>query len=86
MADVKPVITDLSSAALVEELAGLGFKPFATVQIVEWLYQKRVPSFEEMTNLSKEARQKLSDHFAFSSTKVSDLKTSIDGTCLFVFE
>ena len=34
-------------------------KPFRGDQIFNWLYKKRVNSFDEMTNLSKELRDKL---------------------------
>lgn len=34
-----------------------GEKPFRATQIFEWLYEKRVTSFDEMSNLSKELRE-----------------------------
>ena len=36
-----------------------GEKPFRATQIYEWLYNKRVKTFDEMTNLSKQLRDKL---------------------------
>ena len=83
---MKPVITNFSRSALKGELATLGLKSFAATQVLQWLYQKRATSFEEMTNLSAENRQKLAEHFQIASTKVLDIKNSSDGTCLFLFE
>lgn len=40
-----------------------GEKKFRADQIWEWLYRKRVQSFEEMTNLSKDLIAKLNDQF-----------------------
>ena len=41
-----------------------GQQKFRAKQIFEWLYQKRVNSIDEMTNLSKDLRQVLKDNFA----------------------
>ena len=82
----KTVITDLSITSLKESLQSLGFKSYAAAQILQWLYQKRVTFFEEMSNLSENNRQKLADHFEMASTKVLNIKNSSDGTCLFLFE
>ena len=44
-----------------------GQQKFRAKQIFEWLYQKRVNTIDEMTNLSKELRQTLKDHFAMTT-------------------
>jgi len=80
------VVTDLSPSLVKETITGLGLKPFVATQILEWLYQKKITSFEEMSNLSQANRKLLAEHFQFSSTRVADLKYSTDGTCLFLFE
>lgn len=41
-----------------------GDKKFKAFQIFEWLYQKRVKSFEEMTNIKKEVQEKLNSEFS----------------------
>ncbi|NQD52839.1 23S rRNA (adenine(2503)-C(2))-methyltransferase RlmN, partial [Bacillus altitudinis] len=55
-------------------------------QIFEWLYEKRVTSFDEMSNLSKELREKLKDQFAITTLKTVIKQTSQDGTIKFLFE
>ncbi|SDH92093.1 23S rRNA (adenine(2503)-C(2))-methyltransferase RlmN [Alteribacillus bidgolensis] len=59
---------------------------FRADQIFEWLYQKRVESFEEMTNLSKTLRQKLIDAFSITVLKEAARQESSDGTVKLLFE
>ena len=46
------------------------YKKYRAIQIMEWLYEKRVNSFELMTNLGKDLIQKLSSDFYFDSLKI----------------
>ena len=41
----------------------LGLPKFAGKQMAEWLYQKDISSIEAMTNLSKKAREILSEKY-----------------------
>ncbi|OLO40843.1 23S rRNA (adenine(2503)-C(2))-methyltransferase RlmN [Alkalihalophilus pseudofirmus] len=59
---------------------------FRAGQIYEWLYSKRVESFEEMTNLSKELRMKLVEQFNLTTLKTVTKQESSDGTIKFLFE
>ncbi|MCM3034675.1 23S rRNA (adenine(2503)-C(2))-methyltransferase RlmN [Bacillus pumilus] len=61
-------------------------KPFRAAQIFEWLYEKRVTSFDAMSNLSKELREKLKAQFAITTLKTVIKQTSQDGTIKFLFE
>ncbi|MCY8603733.1 23S rRNA (adenine(2503)-C(2))-methyltransferase RlmN, partial [Bacillus sonorensis] len=63
-----------------------GEKPFRATQIFEWLYDKRISSFDEMTNLSKELRTKLKEQFVLTTLKTAVKQTSQDGTMKFLFE
>ena len=82
---MKPDITDISIKQLPATLGLLGLKPYAVSQIVAWLYKKRVSSFEEMTNLSKDAREILRNHFSLLHLKLGKIQQSADGTKKFVF-
>ncbi|MBU4484921.1 23S rRNA (adenine(2503)-C(2))-methyltransferase RlmN [bacterium] len=68
---------------LVDEL---GLKKYASDQLLIWVFQKKVRSFDEMTNLSKEAREKLSDKCEISRLKISKVQESTDGTKKYLFE
>jgi 23S rRNA (adenine2503-C2)-methyltransferase len=61
-------------------------KPFRAEQIFDWLYKKRAASFEDMSNLSKELRDKLFNHFQITTLQTVIQQTSSDGTIKFLFE
>ncbi|MDQ0215077.1 23S rRNA (adenine2503-C2)-methyltransferase [Oikeobacillus pervagus] len=82
----QPSIYSLQLQELKEWLQAQGEKPFRAEQIFEWLYQKRVTTFEEMSNLSKALRQKLSEHFTLTTLNTIIEQTSADGTIKFLFE
>ncbi|MEC7262288.1 MAG: 23S rRNA (adenine(2503)-C(2))-methyltransferase RlmN [Bacteroidota bacterium] len=57
-----------------------GDKAFRGNQVYEWLWQKSAHSFEAMTNVSKETRQMLEDHFVINHIRVDQMQRSSDGT------
>jgi 23S rRNA (adenine2503-C2)-methyltransferase len=70
---------------LEEELRKLGESPYRAGQIADWLYQKRVKSFDEMTDLSRDLRAQLANQFAFSNINVVRVLGSHDTTRKFLF-
>jgi 23S rRNA (adenine2503-C2)-methyltransferase len=58
----------------------LGEKKFRTKQVYEWLWQKHAHSFADMTNLSKDLRQKLGENFTLPALTVNATQYSADGT------
>ncbi len=71
---------------LKELLAGWGEKPFRAAQIFSWLHEKRVASYEEMTNVSKALREKIAEECELTAIKEIDRLESVDGTKKFLFE
>ncbi|MGE7672472.1 23S rRNA (adenine(2503)-C(2))-methyltransferase RlmN [Lysinibacillus sp. NPDC094403] len=61
-------------------------KPFRAAQIFDWLYNKRVKTFEEMSNLSKGLREKLEANFALTTLSTIIKQESKDGTIKFLFQ
>jgi len=55
-----------------------GEKPFRAAQIYDWIYVKDALSFEDMTNMSKELRDKLSEQFSFPVIKLLTTQESED--------
>jgi 23S rRNA (adenine2503-C2)-methyltransferase len=53
-------------------------------QIADWLYQKRVQSFDEMTDLPQEFRSRLADQFEFSQSEIVRVLGSHDTTRKFL--
>ncbi len=76
----KKNIRHLSLSELEEYFGSIGDKKFRAKQAYEWIWQKHAHSFEEMTNLSKELRQRLADDFSFPALKVDATQYSADGT------
>ena len=72
-----------------EELKALvaeeGLPGFTARQIAQWLYVKKVRSIEEMTNLSKAARARLSEKYEVGVTPYAGLQVSTDGTKKYLF-
>lgn len=55
-----------------------GEKPFRAAQIFDWIYEKGAPSFEAMTNVSKELRSKFASQFTFPVIKLLRTQESED--------
>lgn len=79
-------IKSLTVEELEQELTGMGEKAFRGRQVFQWMHQKLADSFEEMTNLSKELRQRLAAEQELVALKQVDVKRSnIDGTRKYLF-
>ncbi len=63
----------------------LGLPKFGGKQIADWLYKKEISTIDEMTNLSKKARELISEHFEFGLIPPSRVQTSKDGTRKYLF-
>jgi len=73
-------IRHLSLHDLEQLFEALGEKKFRARQVWEWLWQKHAHSFAEMTNLSKDLRQKLGENFSLPALAVDATQYSADGT------
>ena len=63
----------------------LGLPAFTATQLAEWMYKKRVSGFAEMTNLSKQAREKLEAAYELDLKAPVSVQTSIDGTKKYLY-
>ena len=79
-------IKDYNLDELTKELEKLGEKKYRAEQIFKWLYVERVKSFDEMTNLSLELREKLKSNFDICNFKIVKKLVSKDGTIKYLFE
>lgn len=80
------MIKDLDLEELKIFLGELGEKPFRAKQVFEWMF-KDVKGFNDMTNLSKDLRNKLEENAELFTLKTIDVKESRrDGTKKFLFE
>jgi 23S rRNA (adenine2503-C2)-methyltransferase len=83
---MKPFVYDYTLEEWQEWVKSVGESAFRAGQIFDWLYVKRVSSFEEMTNLSKQLRTKLEEQFEFVTLSEIAKQQSQDGTVKFLFE
>lgn len=73
-------IRTLSLADIEEYVNTIGEKKFRARQIYDWIWLKPVQSFEGMSNLSKELRQRLATDFTLPGLTVDATQYSADGT------
>ena len=82
---VSPAIKSLTLEELTADFARHGEPAYRAKQVTDWLYQKRVGSFAEMTNLPAEVRRRLTDEFRFVKPEVVRVLGSRDATRKFLF-
>ena len=66
----------LTKEELEQYFVSIGEKKFKATQVFEWLYQKRVTTIEEFSNIKKEVREQLQKDFSLELPKV--IKREID--------
>lgn len=71
---------------LQEIVSDLGLPRFNAGQIARWLYVTRVTDIEQMTNLSKTARAKLSERYCVGRKSPLQAQKSADGTIKYLFD
>lgn len=83
---MKTDIKALTIEKLNDELTALSLPKFRAKQIFKWLHQTNCVSFDDMTNIGKELREKLSERYYISSCEIEDkLVSKLDGTVKYLF-
>ena len=86
MIEEKADIKSMTLQELEERLKTQGMPSFRAKQIFQWLHEKQVDSFEEMTNLSKELRVQMAREYELVVLKTEAVEISkIDGTRKYLF-
>lgn len=70
---------------LKELVVKIGLPAFTGGQIAQWMYVKRVKSIDEMTNISKAGREKLSEMYDLGVEEALGCSISSDGTKKYLF-
>lgn len=73
-------IRKLSLEQLIDRLVEMGEKSFRAKQIYEWLWKKSAIDFDQMSNLSKDLRDRLKENFTINNVQVKTFQTSADRT------
>lgn len=71
-------IYDYSLIDLENYFIDKGDKKFKGQQVFDWLYRKRVFSFDDMTNLKKEVIDDLKDSFMIRTLKIATVERDVD--------
>ena len=79
-------IKDYDLAELKQEFIQMGEKPFRAEQVFKWLYESKVNSFDDMTNLSLELREKLKQNYEMHNFNILRKQESADGTIKYLFD
>lgn len=82
---MKKYLLGLSLSELTQIAQDLGLPKFVGKQICGWIYEKHVQSIDEMTNLSKVARQRLSEQYEIGACASVDQMESRDGTIKYLY-
>ena len=75
----------MTPAELKTVVQELGMPAFTAKQIAQWLYVKHVASIDEMTNLSKQNRERLAQQYEVGLMAPIDCQRSKDGTVKYLF-
>ena len=63
----------------------IGSKKFHAQQLFSWLYEKRVESYSEVTNIKKDLLEKISNDYSIDRLKIVDVQEDVD-VCKYLFE
>ena len=80
------VLLGKTLAELQEVALSVGLQKFAGKQLAEWLYVRRVTSFDEMTNISLKGREALKANYTIGRHAPVKEAVSIDGTRKYLFQ
>ncbi|MBQ9065039.1 MAG: 23S rRNA (adenine(2503)-C(2))-methyltransferase RlmN [Blautia sp.] len=82
---MKPDIRSMNKEELISLMEELHEKPFRAGQIFSWLHRSLVENYDEMTNLPKSLREKLSEYPLNIPETVTVQKSEKDGTRKYLF-
>lgn len=75
----------MTLAGLQSVVKNLGMPGFAAKQIASWLYDKKVTSIDEMTNLSLKHRELLKEEYEVGGAEPIEAMRSVDGTVKYLY-
>lgn len=83
---MKKNIKDYNLDDLKNEFINLNEKPYRAEQVFKWIHEANVTSFDEMTNISIELREKLKNEFSLCIYNILRKQESSDGTKKYLFD
>ena len=83
--NTKKRLLGLTPKELKAVVVSLGMPAFTGKQLAQWLYEKHVGTIAEMTNISKQNRERLEQEYEVGLTPPLDCQRSKDGTVKYLF-
>ena len=81
----KKRLLGLTPTELKAVVGSLGMPAFTARQLAQWLYEKHAKSIDDMTNISKQNRQRLAEEYEVGALAPIDCQRSKDGTIKYLF-
>ena len=81
----KRPLLGLTLSELQNVVKNLGMPGFSAKQIASWLYDKKVISIDEMSNLSLKHRELLKEIYEVGAKAPVDAMRSVDGTVKYLY-
>ena len=82
--DKKPLL-GMTLAELKSLAKDLGMPTFTGAQMAKWLYTQHVSDIDQMTNISRQNRERLSSEYKIGAMPPTDSQQSVDGTIKYLF-
>ncbi|MDH4101101.1 MAG: 23S rRNA (adenine(2503)-C(2))-methyltransferase RlmN [Nitrospirota bacterium] len=79
-------LKELDAQGLTDFVQGLGLEAYRSRQLRDWIYRKRASTFDEMTNISREVREKLKGEAFIGEPTLLEARRSSDGTTKLLLE
>jgi 23S rRNA (adenine2503-C2)-methyltransferase len=83
---MKVNLLDYDAEQMTAYLTALGEKPFRTKQLLKWLHQRGVSSFDEMTDVAQSLRAHLHAGAQVQALPIASEQASTDGTVKWLFD
>ena len=71
-------IYGLTLEELEEYFLSIGSRKFHALQLFSWLYEKRIESFDEVTNIKREVIDRIKNDYSIDRLKIVDVQNDVD--------
>jgi 23S rRNA (adenine2503-C2)-methyltransferase len=82
----KTDIKEMSHPQIIKWLESNKIAPYRAGQVLKWIYFRQTDRFDEMSDISMQIRQLLSDHFVIARLPIKNVELSKDGSRKYLFE
>ena len=84
--DGKQNILELDRSQFIRWLKARAIAPYRADQIIKWIYLRQADGFDQMTDIARDIRSLLNDHFTIRRLQIENIETSSDGSRKYLFK